>query len=155
MNAFGCSKERGWLILDLAAAYGNQQRGLHLLDPCAWSGADLACKICAINRELRRERRSVLRIRALATSEQGAGPWRRTLCGESSSDLACRVARIASERCNVDAVLHMINRPALRLCRGAISGTPTFVVGGTMVRGYVPLEAMQQIVAEQREAQEG
>ncbi len=36
-----------------------------------------------------------------------------------------------------------------------ISGTPTFVVGGTMVRGYVPLEAMQQIVAEQRKAQEG
>lgn len=36
-----------------------------------------------------------------------------------------------------------------------ISGTPTFVVGGTMVRGYVPLEAMQQIVAEQRAAQEG
>lgn len=36
-----------------------------------------------------------------------------------------------------------------------ISGTPTFVVGGTMVRGYVPLEAMQQIVAEQRKAKEG
>ena len=31
-----------------------------------------------------------------------------------------------------------------------VSGTPTFVVGGTMVRGYVPLDAMQQIVAEQR-----
>jgi predicted DsbA family dithiol-disulfide isomerase len=31
-----------------------------------------------------------------------------------------------------------------------ISGTPTFVVGGTMVRGYVPLDAMQDIVAEQR-----
>ena len=36
-----------------------------------------------------------------------------------------------------------------------VSGTPTFVVGGTMVRGYVPLQAMQQIVAEQREAKEG
>ena len=35
-----------------------------------------------------------------------------------------------------------------------ISGTPTFVVGGTMVRGYVPLDAMQEIVAEQR-ASEG
>lgn len=35
-----------------------------------------------------------------------------------------------------------------------ISGTPTFVVGGTMVRGYVPLDAMQQIVEEQR-AKEG
>lgn len=36
-----------------------------------------------------------------------------------------------------------------------VSGTPTFVVGGTMVRGYVPLQAMQQIVAEQRAAKEG
>lgn len=36
-----------------------------------------------------------------------------------------------------------------------VSGTPTFVVGGTMVRGYVPLQAMQQIVAEQRKAKEG
>lgn len=31
-----------------------------------------------------------------------------------------------------------------------ISGTPTFVIDGTFVRGYVPLEGMQQIVAEQR-----
>ena len=36
-----------------------------------------------------------------------------------------------------------------------VSGTPTFVVGGTMVRGYVPLQAMQEIVAEQRKAKEG
>ncbi len=32
-----------------------------------------------------------------------------------------------------------------------VNGTPTFVVGGTMVRGYLPLEGMQQIVAEARE----
>jgi len=31
-----------------------------------------------------------------------------------------------------------------------VSGTPTFVIDGTFVRGYVPLEGMQQIVAEQR-----
>jgi protein-disulfide isomerase len=31
-----------------------------------------------------------------------------------------------------------------------ISGTPTFVVDGTMVRGYVPLDGMRQIVAGQR-----
>jgi hypothetical protein len=123
MSAFGCSKERGRLILDLAAAHGNQQRGLHLLDPCAWSGADLACKFCAIYREFRWECRSVLRIRTLATSEQSAGPWCCTLCGEPSSNLARCVARIASERCNVDAVFHMINRTALRLCRRAVGGT--------------------------------
>jgi protein-disulfide isomerase len=31
-----------------------------------------------------------------------------------------------------------------------ISGTPTFVVDQTMVRGYVPLDGMRQIVADQR-----
>lgn len=32
-----------------------------------------------------------------------------------------------------------------------VSGTPTFVVDQTMVRGYVPLDGMRQIVASQRE----
>ncbi len=31
-----------------------------------------------------------------------------------------------------------------------VSGTPTFVIDGTFVRGYVPLEGMEQIVAQQR-----
>ncbi len=31
-----------------------------------------------------------------------------------------------------------------------ISGTPTFVINGTMVRGYVPLDGMRQIVAGER-----
>ena len=31
-----------------------------------------------------------------------------------------------------------------------IRGTPTFVMGGQLVRGYVPLDAMQQIVKEER-----
>ena len=31
-----------------------------------------------------------------------------------------------------------------------VSGTPTFVIDGTFVRGYVPLDGMQQIVAGQR-----
>lgn len=35
--------------------------------------------------------------------------------------------------------------------RMAISGTPTFVFGGEMVRGYVPLAQMRQIVESQRE----
>jgi protein-disulfide isomerase len=34
--------------------------------------------------------------------------------------------------------------------RLAIRGTPTFVMGGQLVRGYVPLDAMQQIVNEER-----
>lgn len=32
-----------------------------------------------------------------------------------------------------------------------ISGTPTFVMGGQMVRGYVPLQTMQAIVGDERE----
>jgi len=31
-----------------------------------------------------------------------------------------------------------------------ISGTPTFVIGGQMVRGYVPLDGMRAIVEEAR-----
>jgi protein-disulfide isomerase len=31
-----------------------------------------------------------------------------------------------------------------------ISGTPTFVMGGQMIRGYVPLDAMKATVAEER-----
>lgn len=31
-----------------------------------------------------------------------------------------------------------------------ISGTPTFVIDGTMLRGYVPLDGMRQIVDQQR-----
>jgi protein-disulfide isomerase len=32
-----------------------------------------------------------------------------------------------------------------------ISGTPTFVINGAILRGYVPLEGMRDIVKEQRE----
>jgi len=31
-----------------------------------------------------------------------------------------------------------------------INGTPTFVIDGTMVRGYVPLDGLRQIVAQER-----
>jgi protein-disulfide isomerase len=31
-----------------------------------------------------------------------------------------------------------------------INGTPSFVMGNTLLRGYVPLEAMQQIIADER-----
>ncbi len=34
--------------------------------------------------------------------------------------------------------------------RLAINGTPSFVFGGQLIRGYVPLDAMRQIVAEER-----
>ncbi|MCZ8153676.1 MAG: DsbA family protein [Rhodobacteraceae bacterium] len=59
------------------------------------------------------------------------------------------------ERMNADEVTKVIEDNHRLAQTMEISGTPTFIVGGTMVRGYVPLEAMQQIVAEQREAKEG
>jgi protein-disulfide isomerase len=31
-----------------------------------------------------------------------------------------------------------------------ISGTPTFVIKGQMLRGYVPLDGMRKIVADER-----
>ena len=31
-----------------------------------------------------------------------------------------------------------------------ITGTPTFVLDGIMLRGYLPLEAMQEVVAQER-----
>ena len=33
----------------------------------------------------------------------------------------------------------------------AISGTPTFVIDGTMLRGYLPLDGMRQVVADERQ----
>jgi len=50
----------------------------------------------------------------------------------------------------VDAVLGENHALASRL---QISGTPTFVIGDQLVRGYVPLDAMGDVVAELRAAQ--
>ena len=50
----------------------------------------------------------------------------------------------------VDAVIAANHDLASRL---QISGTPTFVIGEQLVRGYVPLEAMADLVAEIRETQ--
>ena len=47
-------------------------------------------------------------------------------------------------------VMHRVSQDALR-----ITGTPTFVIGGRMVRGYVQLDQMQQIVAQERDAAAG
>ncbi|WP_343082043.1 DsbA family protein [Ostreiculturibacter nitratireducens] len=47
-------------------------------------------------------------------------------------------------------VTKIIEENHLLAQRLKISGTPTFVLGDQMVRGYVPLDAMQSIVAEVR-----
>lgn len=60
---------------------------------------------------------------------------------------------------DADALLAHMDKPAVTAIIEAnhqlaqtlqVSGTPTFVIDGTFVRGYVPLQGMQQIVAQQR-----
>lgn len=67
------------------------------------------------------------------------------LAGELGLDGAAILARMAAPE--VDAVIaanHALG-DAMQ-----ISGTPTFVVGGQLLRGYLPLEAMQKVVADER-----
>ncbi|RKF15153.1 DsbA family protein [Roseovarius spongiae] len=49
-----------------------------------------------------------------------------------------------------DDVTAVIDANRALAARLDISGTPSFVMGDQMIRGYVPLEGMQQIVAEER-----
>lgn len=62
------------------------------------------------------------------------------------SDLTAVLAHMDSE--DVTAVIAANHALGQRL---GINGTPTFVINGTMVRGYVPLDGMRQIVESQRE----
>lgn len=85
-----------------------------------------------------------------------------SLRGDATPEALARVAEEMGldpapvmERMSADAVTKVIEDNHRLAQKMEISGTPTFVVGGTMVRGYVPLEGMQQIVAEQRKAKEG
>ena len=61
---------------------------------------------------------------------------------------------------DVDAVMEAMNSDAVTATieanhelaqRLQITGTPTFVMSDQMLRGYVPLDAMQQIVEAARE----
>ena len=49
-----------------------------------------------------------------------------------------------------DAVNKVLQSNQLLAQRMQITGTPTFVFEDRMVRGYAPLDAMQQIVEEVR-----
>ena len=66
-----------------------------------------------------------------------------------ANDLGLDGAAIAAraETPEVTAIIEENHALANRL---QINGTPTFVIGRTMVRGYVPLEGMRQIVDGQR-----
>lgn len=61
------------------------------------------------------------------------------------ADVKAVIARMKSAE--VQAVIDANHALASRM---SISGTPTFVIDETMVRGYVPLDGMRQIVEEQR-----
>jgi protein-disulfide isomerase len=55
-----------------------------------------------------------------------------------------------SARMNSDEVTLVLAANHALAEQMAISGTPTFVVQGQMLRGYLPLETMRQIVADER-----
>ena len=67
------------------------------------------------------------------------------LAGELGLDMAALQTAMAGE--SVNAVIAANRQLGNQL---GISGTPTFVVESQMVRGYVPLDQMQQIVAATR-----
>jgi protein-disulfide isomerase len=81
-----------------------------------------------------------------------------TLRGEPTPDT---LSRLATELgLDAAAVLDAMDSPDVSAVIAAnhdlgnrmqISGTPTFVIDGTMVRGYVPLDGMREIVRQQRE----
>ncbi len=67
------------------------------------------------------------------------------LAGDLGLDATAITARMGT-----DAVTSVIKANHALADIMEISGTPTFVVNGTMVRGYVPLDGMRKIVADER-----
>lgn len=55
------------------------------------------------------------------------------------------------DRMNSDEVTQVIAANQALGDAMAISGTPTFVIDGTMLRGYLPLDGMRQVVADERQ----
>ena len=68
------------------------------------------------------------------------------LAGDLGLDPALILAKMDSDE--VTAVIAANHALGEQL---RINGTPTFVIDGTMVRGYVPLDGMREIVKAQRE----
>ncbi len=67
------------------------------------------------------------------------------LATELGADPAAVIAKMSSPE-----VSEVITKNQELGSKMQINGTPTFVVQGSMLRGYVPLDGMQQIVAEER-----
>ncbi|MCI2398068.1 DsbA family protein [Aliiroseovarius subalbicans] len=73
-----------------------------------------------------------------------------TLAGSLGLDGAAILDGMSNPR--VDEIIGQNHLLAQRM---QISGTPTFVMEDQLLRGYVPLDGMQQIVAELRAAKDG
>jgi protein-disulfide isomerase len=67
------------------------------------------------------------------------------LAADMGLDAAPILEKMASDE--VNAVIQANHELASIM---EISGTPTFVIDGTLLRGYVPLDGLQQIVADER-----
>lgn len=83
---------------------------------------------------------ALMSLRGEATAESMA-----RLATELGHDPAALDARMGS-----DEVMAIIQANHALATTMEIDGTPAFVVNGTMVRGYVPLQGMRQIVEGQR-----
>lgn len=68
------------------------------------------------------------------------------LCGLLATPLLAQTQRQAG----APTAMSEAERQDLRAETLKINGTPTFVIEGVMLRGYVPLDGMRQIVAEAR-----
>lgn len=80
-----------------------------------------------------------------------------TLRGDATSETLARVATdlghdpaAVAEQMKSPEVAAIIDANHALATTMEINGTPTFVIDRTMVRGYVPLDGMRQIVAGQR-----
>lgn len=78
------------------------------------------------------------------------GPTEVDALARLAESLGLEAAPIVAELENeeVDNALRATHQLAQTL---QINGTPTFVFGDQMIRGYVPLQAMEQIVSDQRD----
>lgn len=68
-----------------------------------------------------------------------------------ATDLGLDVAAVNKQMASEDVTAVIAANRALGEAM-LINGTPTFIVDQTMLRGYVPLEGMRQVVAEERKS---
>ena len=79
-------------------------------------------------------------------------PWRacwlmRPMRAAKLASLCSRLLALSAPCRAMTAVLRANRQLAERL---QISGTPAFVIGGDMIKGYVPLATLQEVVAAER-----